>query len=640
MKKRLTGLISLILSLLLCLSFSACNLITYDSDREMKQVVATVSINEKVKDEITLGDLVLSYINGGYLNEQYYGYTTEQNFDILLNQLVSQRILLQNAMIEFEADEKFPKNTEKEIYTPLRYLSEKEIVDAEYEAYSALNNYIKSFAEAEEEGKKDTWVGETRVVPTGATNDVKEKTLEEKKAYIANGVDKSDLKALNKAIESLDENAMLGDAYKASGVMEDIEYFKLIREESYEQQILNIYYENLLETARSEITFEVLESIYASMYAKQANFTNAEFVEKLSSATVDNPLLYGGFGGYGYVYNLLLGASDIQKEQITKIKEDDPGISDTDYSKARKKILEDTTVKDLRSYWIYAGYDAEDRDGNLYFTGDYTFAKNSANSLKYQGTVKNVKGAEDGKTATYAVESTTTFDLSGFISMMDAYIMKNPYPYNDGTKAKSLAFDDMADDVFGDKGDDTFGAVTFEGVDEYDAKINELLFAFSTDAGSLNTYKGYVIKPEVEGTATEQYVKTFGDAGRKLLTQNKDGYVIVASDYGYHVMFYSKVIGASSNYPTLGEYLDTLSIDKGAGVSWKDYYLSMLAEYEAFEETDSYLFKLASTAITTNSNTYQKNKVNEIVNKYLYNEDGEHPNCVSINKKVYEEYYK
>jgi hypothetical protein len=105
-------------------------------------------------------------------------------------------------------------------------------------------------------------------------------------------------------------------------------------------------------------------------------------------------------------------------------------------------------------------------------------------------------------------------------------------------------------------------------------------------------------------------------------------------------MFYSKVIGASSNYATLGEYLDTLSIDKDAGVSWKDYYLSMLADYEAFEETDSYLFKLASTAITTNSNTYQQNKVNEIVNKYLYNEDGEHPNCVSINKKVYEEYYK
>ena len=623
MKKRLTGLISLILSLLLCLSFSACNLITYDSDREMKQVVATVSINENVKDEITLGDLVLSYINGGYLNEQYYGYTTEQNFDILLNQLVSQRILLQNAMIEFEADENFTKNTEKE-YTPLRYLSEKEIVDAKYESYSALNNYIKSFAEAEEEGKKDTWVGERRTIPTGATNDVKEKTLEEKKAYIANGVDKSDLKALNKAIESLDENAMLGDAYKASGVMEDIEYFKLILEESYEQQVLNIYYENLLKTARSEITFEVLESIYASMYAKQANFTNAEFVEKLSSATVDSPLLYGGFGGYGYVYNLLLGASDIQKEKITKIKEDDPGISDAKYSADRKAILDQTTVKDLRSYWVYSGYDAEVReDGKLYFTGDYTLTKNSEYSFAYQGEVTEIKPAENGETAKYAIKSTDSIKLDEFISRMDEYLGS------------------ATENNFYNMGDDVYGAKTFDGeIEELDAKINELLFAFSTDAGSLNTYKGYVIKPEVEGTATEQYVKTFGDAGRKLLTQNKDGYVIVASDYGYQVMFYSKVLSASLDHDNLTAYLEAIGTDKTGYATYKEYYNAMLADYEAFEETDSYLFKLASTAITTNSNTYQQNKVNEIVNKYLYNEDGEHPNCVSINKKVYEEYYK
>lgn len=623
MKKRLTGLISLILSLFLCLSFSACNLITYDNDREMKQIVATVSIDEKIKDEITLGDLVLSYINGGYLNEQYYGYTTEQNFDILLNQLVSQRILIQNAMLEFEADENYVKNGDEELYTPLRYLTEKEVVEAKYQTYNALNTYIKSYAEPEEESKKDSWIGETRVVPTGATNDVKEKTLEEKKAYIEKGVDKTDVKALNKAIESLDENAMLGADYKESGVIEDIEYFRLVLSENYEQEVLNIYYEQLVAKARAEITYEILEGIYASMYAKQLNFTNAEFVEKLSSATVDNPLLYGGFGGYGYVYNLLLGASDAQKEQISKIKEDNPGISDSDYATDRKEILDKTTVKDLRSYWVYSGYDAEDKDGKLYFTGDYTFAKEAVNSLAYQGTFEKVKDAEDGKTATYAVKSTETFNLNEFIAMMDGYL---------GTATEVSSFDTMGDDVY--------VAKELSNVSEYDAKINELLFAFSTDAGSLNTYKGYVIKPEVEGTATEQYVKTFGDAGRKLLSENKNAYVIVASDYGYHVMFYSKLIGADSNYETLGAYLDTLSIDKEAGVSWKDYYNAMLSDYEAFEETNSYLYKLASTAITTNSNTYQQNKVNEIVNKYLYNEDGEHPDCVSINKKVYENYYK
>lgn len=624
MKKRLTGLISLILSLLICVSFSACNLITYDSDREMKQVVATVSIDEKIKDEITLGDLVLTYINGGYLNEQYYGYTTEQNFELLLNQLISQRILIQNAMLEFEADNNFTKNNDEAIYTPLRYLSQENVVDAKYQTYKTVNNYIENFKDAEEDGKIDTWIGEQRTVPTGATNDVKEKTFEEKKAYIEKGIDKTDAKAFSKAVESFDENAMLGKDYKDSGKPEDIEYFRLILSESYEQQILDVYYESLVSKARSEITYEVLENIYESMYNKQTTFTNAEFVKKLSSATADSPLLVNGYGGYGYVYNLLLGVSETQEEKIAKIKEDTPGISDTDYSKARKEILKETTVKDLRSYWIYAGYDAEVReDGKLYFIGDYTLAKNSEYSFAYQGKVTEIKSAENGETAKYAIKSTDSIKLDDFISRMDAYLGA------------------ATEDNFYNMGDDVYGAKTFDGeIEELDAKITELLFAFSTDPGSLNTYNGYVIKPPVEGTATEQYVKTFGDAGRKLISKGKDGYVIVASDYGYHVMFYSNVLSASLDQDDLDAYLEAIGTDKNGCATYEEYYNKMLSDYEAFEKTDSYLFKIANTAITTNSNTYQKNKVNEIINKYLYNEDGKHADCVKINKKVYENFYR
>ena len=74
-----------------------------------------------------------------------------------------------------------------------------------------------------------------------------------------------------------------------------------------------------------------------------------------------------------------------------------------------------------------------------------------------------------------------------------------------------------------------------------DAKINELLFAFSTDPGSLNKYKGYVISPN----NTEGFVESFSDAGKELLAMGGKSYIIVASDYGYHVIYF---VASNDNY--------------------------------------------------------------------------------------------
>jgi hypothetical protein len=74
----------------------------------------------------------------------------------------------------------------------------------------------------------------------------------------------------------------------------------------------------------------------------------------------------------------------------------------------RKEILDKTTVKDLRSSWILSGYDGElKEDGEFIFKNDYTFAKDSANSLAFQGDVKFL--AEDHHGAkSYSVTSIDT----------------------------------------------------------------------------------------------------------------------------------------------------------------------------------------------------------------------------------------
>jgi hypothetical protein len=88
-------------------------------------------------------------------------------------------------------------------------------------------------------------------------------------------------------------------------------------------------------------------------------------------------------------------------------------------------------------------------------------------------------------------------------------------------------------------------------VEEYDAKINELLFAFSTDPGSLNTFKGYAVKPIPEGTDPEEYVQEFADGARELLEMGGTSYIIVATDNGYHIMFFSEVFNADYNFASL-----------------------------------------------------------------------------------------
>ena len=169
-------------------------------------------------------------------------------------------------------------------------------------------------------------------------------------------------------------------------------------------------------------------------------------------------------------------------------------------------------------------------------------------------------------------------------------------------------------------GSDVYSAKTLSDVAEYDAKINELLFAFSTDSGSLNTYKGYNIKPAVDVGEDEQYVETFGNAGRLLLASENPGYVVVASDYGYHVMFFSEVISVDYSYASLTDYLNKVMGETKTRDEWKAYYEEMLNDYEAFEETGSYLYQLANVLILEEVNLVQTQIETEVINKYRYEE--------------------
>ena len=144
MKKRFLTIITLMLALIVSVSsLSACKLITVDNERDMAQVVATVQIEENAPfEEIQKKDMIMAYLNYGYMYEQYYGYTRTQVFNMIIKNLIENRVYVQNAMKDFDAQGSVFKIELNKSYAQWdlnRYLGEEEIIDAEYLAKTTID---------------------------------------------------------------------------------------------------------------------------------------------------------------------------------------------------------------------------------------------------------------------------------------------------------------------------------------------------------------------------------------------------------------------------------------------------------------------------------------------------------------------
>lgn len=615
MKKKLAMIIATILSVLMCFSVLAgCNIVTINNEKDMTQVVAEVDIlnGAKVK-QIKKRDMIVAYLNYGYYYA-YSGYTQAQVFDMIIENLVGTEIMLQYIMNEYESSGKVA-NSNKAKYTAARYLGGDDLIDAEYDAISSVNALIDGYVD-EDPTYQDAYSEKVRAIPSGAVNDEEEKTPQQKQDYIDEGifdvgVGEERHKAYNKVIRYLKNNGVLGN-YKSD--IKETTYYNDLLVSYQETKLLEVYSEEYTDNYRKNVNYASLENKYAEMYSAQKNnsITASKYEEALSGATVEKPVVYSPFGGYGYVYNLLLGVSETQSADIEALKKDI--TNKQQFAEARRSVLEATVVKDLRSSWILSGYDY-DFDTNA-FTGDYTFTS-SENSLKFEGKVNRVKEKTEDEKAVYNIESVRSFGLDEFVAYMDNYLYGK-------TSDEMNAFVQTSSDV------STYRKVKVGNVaKEYSEKINELLFAYSTDDGSLNTYKGYVISPEKDLGLSEKWVKEFADAGRELLEMGGNSYIIVASDYGYHVMFYSSIVSADAKYATLNEYLDSLGMEKPDGVTtWAEYLEHIVNNWEDFEDSDFYLYNFANLYMGAD-NAYAEHET-EIVDSYRY----------SGKVKVYEERFK
>ena len=654
MKKFLSKIVTVIIAICLSVTtLSGCNLIAVNNQKDMDQVVAEVSIGGGAPvEKIYKKDLVVMYMNYGYSYVQSGNYTQKQAFEMIIDSLVSNVLMVQTAMKEMDAVD----TSITDQFNVDRYLTADEKEQALYETNKGFNDLIESYIESEDEAEKETETEtETaRTTPTDAANVEEEKdtafykeynTAEE--SYLNKGLltgfdddrnttDIERKKAYNKVLKALDANGLLGDDFNfETGSIYDTAYYKDNLVSQKENILLNNYQKKLTLDIISKVTYNDLANKYVEMYNKQSNDYSesiANYETALDAASSANPIVYHPSTGYSYVYNLLLGANDAQTAAITEIN-GKTNVSNEEKKELRENVLKGITVTDLRSSWVTAGYDADvtENDGVITeynFSNDYRF---STNGIPFKGTVvctnADEKEEEDYK-ATYKVTSLEKYSVKEFIEMMDTYVYGSVQTSNVDGYYKAVQKTDKPDG--------------------YDDIINDLLFAFSTDGGSLNTYKGYISKPAVDAGKSETYVKEFADAARKVGELGAGSYIVVGTDFGYHVIFNAETITSNSNYATLDAYLDSLGekkIGETTYDSWAKYYEAMISDIDEYAEDngDFYLYTLQQAYVSNILSTKLNQTQTALINQYKdKNDEGKYEDykkdIVTLYEKRYEEF--
>ena len=349
------------------------------------------------------------------------------------------------------------------------------------------------------------------------------------------------------------------------------------------QALISKYNEDLAKEVTDKIDGAYAEAKYEEIYAEQEQkYADAKdpsaYASAMDSASDSSFLLYG-VKNFGYVYNILIPFSTSQsvRYEMEKTKMNNKDITQDELYNKRKAILSEVKASDLRGSWIseheHANYsNVLDKDyvaGNdVKFFQDY-FVENAkyealtryAGNLPYQGdVVKNEDGEWEATPKKIGMDDKD--GEQGFIKLFENYITKTINV--EGIAAKGDYVDTYKDTTYTFKADkdgdgkleeyvdyskfvyytgsiENLGNATASDYFDEDSNlykavsaVNELMFAYSTDTGCLNTFLGYSVSPY-----TTNYVKEFEYAAQEAVKKGPGSYTVCATDYGWHIIFVS-----------------------------------------------------------------------------------------------------
>lgn len=684
-----------LLALALTVGATGCNFLVVDAEKDLAQVVAKVDVTDNLANDteyqayvagvrsliadgglstdIPKRDLLAYYLSVGYNYVNNYGYTYEDTFNMLIDGLVSNKIMTQYAVayylkngaadgvtaenclayveqeqaaatgIEAELLKAHPEvSTMKYFLTDGGSATETEDYDkAVYSLKKSLNSSLDS-AEAEyikasgEEHAHD----DSRTTPSSVdteTEDYYPLTTDGKLDYDVytgrNALDSCGAyekvdgstastrkKAYNMFLSNLESYGLISEQEDTAFVTE-LDYYYVELSTTLAQALVAKFYEDLNDDAIETLTDDYVSAKYSEIMSAQeyAYTANADsFVTALDGLSDDSFVLYGQ-KGFGFVYNILLPFSASQEQAYSAAK--NKGLSEEGLYDVRKNLLAGVEAKDLRNAWFCDDEDdshhyAYEAAGDYYKNGqvasntkNYLFFENNfTNTAKYES-LTQYAGAYPYNGKAEMVEDEWSFTPnklkigtkteSGFIQEMESYINH----VLDGDKA-SGAFNDAYGKNYKKDGEVDYNAFIYyagkvdlaqkgasdffnPAADSYKAlsAVNELMFAYSTDTGCLNTYMGYVVSPY-----KTDFVPEFEYAAQVAVQGGVGAYVVCPSDYGWHIIYTSFVY------------------DGG------DVYGGFKTAEKETEGTFSYMFyeSLKSSA----ASNYTKEKENAVLNQY------------------------
>lgn len=401
-------------------------------------------------------------------------------------------------------------------------------------------------------------------------------------------------------IHALRENYLIGEDEKDVTDVTALSYFTTELKSQLEQMLINKFYATLAYKAAQAMSATTLQESYQTLLnSQEASTESSSFTTTMDSLSDTSFVVYSPENRkFGFVYNILLPFNTNQTKLLDSIRYTD---GTKEYYAARNTnagLLSSIEAKDQRASWFNGSEDYSFEATGDYYKNAYNSAEGKTNYLFFKDSyVENGEGieryagkypfngtAEKKDDGTYKL-TYNLLDVDGFIDEMESYI---GYVTENSSVASgkyySGTLDNLAQWNAADKESSTFYSVTADyfpkdanGVIDQSANIyykgsvsnlgftadgaldkttnsykvisavNELMFAYSTDTGCLNSYLGYSIAAKEEATS---YVAEFEYAAQQAVNDGAGvgNYYVVATDYGWHIIYVSFVYTGGEVY--------------------------------------------------------------------------------------------
>lgn len=471
------------------------------------------------------------------------------------------------------------------------FLTQEERDKADYATRVMLNNNIDSIEKRdyikEEEDKKE-YDTDVRTTPTGLNTADSDYYDNEYRVYTGTGKQNSvrgtyeaqegstaftRRSAYQSLIGTLDDNNLVRKGEDTSDI-ESLNYFMLEQKAGYESALLSKLGDVFTKQAEEKVTESFCNEQFVNDLKTQRDkyaASTAALEEAMKSVSDTNFVLTATGdeqeeSAFGFVINILLPFSTAQSDELNSVKQD---FGDKKGNKfvTRATLLKNLKATDRRGSWFRGetdysfkatsaddayGYNAGEEkprewlffeDNLIEETSKYERLKNYLGKYTYNGTWDE----ETRKYKPYQI------DIDGFLAEMEGYL-SSEFALGSGavTTVKDSRGGYFANGGYyksnGDVDYQRFvyyeGKVNFgnfnaneifkKGSKENTAMsvINELSFAYNTDTGNLNSYLGYPI------TANKtEFVNEFEYASQKVVLAGAGNYIVVPSDYGWHIIY-------------------------------------------------------------------------------------------------------